>query len=92
MKFMMTYAIRGETWDKAVTRFLETQAPAPAGVKMLGRWHAAAGRHGFLLLEGDDAAPIFRFAAEWHDVCDFAVTPVVEDAVAGAVLSSVRTK
>jgi hypothetical protein len=90
MKFMMTYQINNASWDKAVARFLETGAPAPAGVKLVGRWHASAGRHGFLLLEGNDASAIYRFAAEWHDVCDFAVTPVVDDQEAGAVLASMR--
>ncbi len=42
MKFVMTYNIHNESWDAAVSRFLETQAPAPEGVKLLGRWHAAA--------------------------------------------------
>ncbi len=90
MRFMMTYQIRDECWDKAVSRFLETGAPAPAGVTLAGRWHAAAGRNGFLLLEGNDANAIYRFAAEWHDVCDLAVTPVVNDEEAAAVLKSVR--
>jgi hypothetical protein len=55
-----------------------------------GRWHAAAGRHGFLLLEGDDANAVYRFAAEWSDVCDLAVTPVLTDEQAAAVLKSLR--
>lgn len=90
MTFVMTYAIRDELMDKAVARFLETGGPAPAGVKMVDRWHAAAGRHGFLLLEGDDATAIYRFAAEWHDVCDLKVTPVLTDEQAAAVLKSMR--
>jgi hypothetical protein len=90
MKFMITYQIHTTGWDKAVSRFLETQAPAPAGVKMLGRWHAAAGRNGYILVEGDDVSAIYRFAGEWHDLCDMAVTPVIEDAGAGAVLASLK--
>ena len=90
MKFMMTYQIHTDGWDKAVSRFLETQAPAPPGVNLAGRWHAAAGRNGFLLLESDDPGAIYRFAAEWHDVCDLTVTPVIDDETAGSVLSSMR--
>jgi hypothetical protein len=90
MKFVMTYKISDEAWDKAVSRFLETQAPAPKGVNMLGRWHAAAGRHGFILLESEDVTAIYRFAAEWHDVCDLSVTPVVEDEEAGTVLAGMH--
>jgi len=90
MKFMMTYNIYNESWHKAISRFLETGGPAPEGLKLVGRWHSAAGRNGFLLLEGDDVTAIYRFAAEWHDVCDLVVTPVLEDEAAAAVLSSAR--
>ena len=90
MKFMMTYQISTANWDKAIERFLDTGGPAPSGVEMLGRWHCTAGRNGFLLLEGNDESAIYRFAAEWHDVCDLSVTPVVDDEQAAAVLNSMR--
>ena len=54
---------------------------------MVDRWHAAAGRHGFILLETDDPTAIYQFAAEWSDVCDLAVTPVLDDDEAAAVLA-----
>jgi len=90
MRFMMTYQIDGESWDKAVSRFLETGAPAPTGVTLAGRWHSAAGRNGFLLLEANDASAIYRFAAEWHDLCDLSLTPVISDEEAAAVLKNTR--
>lgn len=90
MKFVMTYRILNESWDKAVSRFLETGGPAPEGLTMLGRWHAAAGPTGFILLETDDVASIYRFASDWHDVCELSVTPVIDDEGAAAVLSSRR--
>jgi hypothetical protein len=52
LRFVMTHQIRNKHWDKAVSRFLETGAPASAGVILAGRWHSAAGRNGFLLLGG----------------------------------------
>ena len=90
MKFVMTYQINTENWDKGADRFLEGGGLPPEGVTMLGRWHAAAGRGGYILLESDDQAAIYRWAAEWHDVCDFDITPVVEDEEAAAVLQSLR--
>ena len=90
MKYMMTYNIPIETWDKAVSRFLETGGAPPDGVKLLGRWHAAGGRTGFLLIESDDVSAIYRFSAEWNDLCDLVATPVIEDEAAAAVLSSTR--
>ena len=35
MKFMRTYNIPNESWDKAVSRFLKTGGPAPEGAKLL---------------------------------------------------------
>ena len=43
MKFMMTYNIYNESWQKAISRFLETGGPAPEGVKLVGSLHSAAG-------------------------------------------------
>ncbi len=90
MKFVMTYQIDTEGWDKAVDRFLEGGGLPPERVAMLGRWHAAAGRNGYILLETDDQAAIYRWASEWHDLCSFDITPVVEDEEAAAVLESLR--
>ena len=90
MKFMMTYQISTADNETAIARFLETGGGPPEGVAMLGRWHAVAGRFGYLLLEGDDATAIYRFASEWHDVCDFDITPVVEDAEAADVMQSMQ--
>jgi hypothetical protein len=90
MKFMMTYQIGAEQYTKAVSRFLETKAAPPAGVEMKGRWHASAGRHGFILLEAEAEGPIYKWGAQWHDVCDFQIVPVVEDEEAGQILASLR--
>ena len=57
---------------------------------MLGRWHAAGGRHGYVLLESEDQTAIYRWTAEWNHVCGFDITPVVEDEEASAVLQSLR--
>ena len=86
----MTYQISKATWGQAVERFLETGGAPPDGVTLLNRYHAAAGRHGFLVAESDDVAALYRMAAEWHDVCDLAITPVIEDEEAGAVLQSMQ--
>jgi len=88
MRFMMTYSIPSDAWETAVERFLDNGGVAPDGVTMVDRWHAAAGRHGFILLETDDATAIYQFAAEWSDVCDLTVTPVLDDDEAAAVLAA----
>jgi len=90
MKFMMTYQISSADIDDATTRFLETGGGPGEGVTMLGRWHAAAGRFGFVLLEGDDVAAIYRYATEWGDLCDLDITPVIEDEEAAGVLQDMQ--
>ena len=90
MKFVMTYQMTPETRTRAVARFLEGGAPPPEGVTMLGRWHAAAGLHGSILLESEDQTAIYRWSSEWSDLLNFDITPVVEDAEAAAVLQSMQ--
>ena len=90
MKFMMTYQISTADWEDAVTRFLAGTERVPEGLTLVNRWHAAAGRYGYLLLEGDDPALIYEYSGQWHDLCDIDVTPVIEDEAAAAVLQGLR--
>jgi hypothetical protein len=90
MKFMMTYSISTADIDDAIARFLETGGGPTGNVTMINRWHAAAGRFGFVLLEGEDVAAIYQYATEWGDLCDLDITPVLEDEEAGAVLQSMQ--
>jgi Domain of unknown function (DUF3303) len=85
MKFMITWKVPPANYKDAVARFLKTGGPVPAGLKMLGRWHTTDGR-GFLLVEGTDTALAENFA-QWADLLEIEVAPVLEDAEAGAVLS-----
>lgn len=90
MKFMMTYSFAAEATQSAEDRFLSTGAPAPEGVTLLGRWHAACGRRGFMLLESEDATALFHYAAEWRDLLELDAVPVVGDEAAAEVLGSLR--
>ena len=56
MKFMVTWTIAPENYKAAVKRFLKTGAPAPKGMKTIGRWHTAGSTRGFHLVEGSEAA------------------------------------
>lgn len=88
MRFMMTYAIPSDAWEAAVERFLETGGVAVDGMTIVDRWHSVAGRNGFILIETDDPTAIYQFAAEWSDVLDHSITPVLDDDEAAAVLSA----
>jgi hypothetical protein len=91
MKYMVTWKISPSNYKAAVKRFLKTGAPAPKGMKTIGRWHTAGSSRGFHLVEGSDAA-LAEINAEWADLLDLQVVPVVEDDVAGAVAAKIVGK
>jgi len=91
MKYMVTWKISPANYKAAVKRFLKTGAPAPKGMKTIGRWHTAGSTRGFHLVEGSDAA-LAEINAEWADLLDLQVVPVVEDDVAGAAAAKVLGK
>ena len=91
MKFMITWKISPENYKAAVERFLKTGAPAPKGMKTIGRWHTAGSSRGFHLVEGSDAA-LAEINAEWADLLDLEVVPVVEDDVAGEIATRIYGK
>ena len=89
MKYMMSWTIKPDCFKAAVARFLSTGAPLPEGMKLIGRWHAPGSTRGWLLVEGtiEDA---YEHASEWADLLEMQVTPVVEDAEAGAIAAKVH--
>ena len=54
---------------------------------MIGRWHGMNGT-GFAVAETNDAKALYAWFAEWSEFLPLQTTPVVEDADAGEVLSS----
>ena len=91
MKYMVTWKISPSNYKAAVKRFLKTGAPVPKGMKTIGRWHTAGSARGFHLVEGSEAA-LAEINAEWADLLDLQVVPVVEDDVAGAVAAKILSK
>ena len=86
MKFVIRYSILTGRYEATVKLFLETGAPPPAGVNLLGRYHAANGT-GFIIAESPDLNGISVWLADWMELCSFEVAPVVEDAEMAAVQS-----
>ena len=91
MKFMIIWKASPTNYKTAVERFLKTGAPAPKGLKTIGRWHTAGSSRGFHLVEGSVAA-LAQINAEWADLLDLEAVPVVEDDVAGEVARRVYGK
>ena len=88
MKFMITWKASPANYRAAVERFLSTGAPVPQGLTTIGRWHTPGSNRGFHLVEGSDAA-LAEHGAQWADLLDVEVLPVVEDAVAGEVATKI---
>lgn len=91
MKYMIAWKSSPANYKPAVERFLKTGAAAPEGLKTIGRWHAPGSGRGFHLVEGSDAA-LVEINAEWADLLELDVVPVVEDDVAGAVAAKLFGK
>ena len=84
---MITFPLTYRDYQERVSRFLETGAPPPEGVELLGRWFTASHSKGFMLTETDDAKALFRWVSEWASLIDFTIEPVLTDEEAGAVLA-----
>lgn len=79
MQFMVQFTLKPENEKMAVSRFLETGAPPPDGVKMVGRWHSAIMHEGFNLIETEDLEALASWCAQWGDLLSFRIVPVLSD-------------
>ncbi|MHC8387117.1 DUF3303 domain-containing protein [Pseudomonas sp. MDT2-39-1] len=79
MLFIVSWSINSDNRNKAIERFLKTGAVPPAGVKMLGRWHAVGGSSGFGVAEASDLVPIQKWVLEWNDIMKMDVQAALTD-------------
>ena len=89
MKFIVSWKLPKNAVIDTEARFLKTGGAPPAGVNMIGRWHGMSGG-GVLIAETDNAKALYTWLATWNDLLEFNTTPCLEDADAGAVLSSIK--
>lgn len=68
-------------WRTAVhSRFKESgDAPPPANVKLIGRWHSVEGNSGTLIADAEEASSIASWLHDWTDLVTFEVSPVLTD-------------
>ena len=74
--------------DAAMKRFLQTGGQPPAGVTLLGRWHAIGTVKGVAVAECDDPALIGKWALEWNDLFEMDVSAALDDAQMGPLLAA----
>jgi hypothetical protein len=78
MLFMVVETFKGQD-GKAVYRKLRDKGPAlPEGLKFLTSHVTADLSRCFQLMETDDITTFQRWIADWQDVVEFEVLPVVE--------------
>jgi hypothetical protein len=88
MLFIVQWSIDSEHRNRAIERFLKTGGAAPAGVKMVGRWHAVGLSRGFGIAESSDVTLIQQWVLEWNDLIDMEVYPALTDEQVGPLLAA----
>ncbi len=92
MKVMVVWKTVPGKYKTALEQFLKTGGPVPAGAKTLGRWHVPGSILGWHLIEAKDLTSVAQHTAEWADVLEMEIYPVIEDAEAGAAAKKVYGK
>ena len=79
MTFVTIFSYPPENRQAVQARFKETGGRPPAGVKMLGRWHAIGGGKGVHICESDDPMAIAKWVQEWSDLLSIEIYPALND-------------
>jgi hypothetical protein len=82
VKIMIVWRTVPGKYKTAVEEFLRAGGPVPAGAKTLGRWHVPGSILGWHLIEATDLTAVSQHVAEWADVLECELYPVIEDAEA----------
>jgi hypothetical protein len=92
MQFMVSWKIAPGHHKLAAHAFLKSGAPTPKGLSVIGRWHAPGSACGWAVLEGQDVTVLAQHIAQWANLLEFQITPVISDTDAGKALSRVYRK
>ncbi len=79
MIFVTVYSFPPENRDACQARFKESGGMPPAGINLLGRWHAVGGLKGVHVCECDDAIAFAKWAQEWSDLLSIEIYPALDD-------------
>lgn len=78
MKFIVSWRISPDRFKAAAQQFLNEPPPAPAGLKILGRYHALGSARGWIIAEGDQSA-MAKLLTQVSSRLEYEVTPVMTD-------------
>lgn len=79
MLFVNHFSFPPQNRDAIQTRFKATGGKPPAGIKIIGRWHAIGGGKGVVVAETDDPIAMGKWAQQWSDLMSTDIYPVVDD-------------
>ena len=78
MLFMVVEDFRGRDRKAIYRRFRDKGRMTPDGLRFVGSWVTAGMGRCFQLMEADDVTLFQRWVAEWCDLGEFEILPVVE--------------
>ncbi len=77
MQFMVVEAFRNQDARSVYRRFHEKGRLMPEGLKFVGSWVAADLSRCFQIMECDEITRLQKWVAEWSDLIEFEIVPVV---------------
>jgi hypothetical protein len=87
MLFMVIENFRNQDAKSAYRRFRDKGRMMPDGLSFVGSWTTADLTRCFQLMETDDVTLLQRWVAEWSDLVEFEIVPVVQGKETSAALA-----
>jgi hypothetical protein len=88
MLFMVVERFRNQDAKSIYRRLRDQGRMMPDGLKFVSSWVSADVSRCFQLMECDDVTLFQRWVAEWSDLMEFEIVPVVAGKDTGAALAS----
>ena len=87
MLFMVVEDFRGKDRKSIYRRFRDKGRMMPDGLRYVGSWVTADMGRCFQLMESEDVALLQRWVAEWCDLAEFEILPVISGKDTAAALA-----
>lgn len=88
MLFMVIETFRNGDAKSAYRRFRKVGRVMPEGLSYVGSWTTADLRRCFQIMETDDVTLLQRWVADWSDLVEFEIVPVVTGKETSEALAS----
>jgi hypothetical protein len=88
MLFMVIETFRNQNGKAVYRAFRDKGRMTPPGLAFVGSWVEASLGRCFQLMECDDVTLLQRFVAEWSELVEFEIVPVVPGKEVAAALAA----